>query len=124
MDRNRNLNAQALLDAKAREERARHIEASVETFRSAIGGVLRAVTDNASSMRHTAQSIAKVASDASGRAVVAAGATQQASANVSAVASAAEQLSASVEEIGRQVRQSAGGGRTGRDPDREVGRRN
>jgi methyl-accepting chemotaxis protein len=108
MDRNRNLNAQALLDAKAREERARHIEASVETFRSAIGGVLRAVTDNASSMRHTAQSIAKVASDASGRAVVAAGATEQASANVSAVASAAEELSASVEEIGRQVRQSAG----------------
>jgi methyl-accepting chemotaxis protein len=108
MDRNRNLNAQALLDAKAREERAQHIEASVETFRSAIGGVLRAVTDNASSMRHTAQSIAKVASDASGRAVVAAGATEQASANVSAVASAAEELSASVEEIGRQVRQSAG----------------
>jgi len=108
MDRNRNLNAQALLDAKAREERTRHIEASVETFRSAIGGVLRAVTDNASAMRHTAQSIAKVASDASGRAVAAAGATEQASANVSAVASAAEELSASVEEIGRQVRQSAG----------------
>jgi methyl-accepting chemotaxis protein len=108
MDRNRNLNAQALLDAKAREERARHIEASVETFRSAIGDVPRAVTDNASAMRHTAQSIAKVASDASGRAVAAAGATQQASANVSAVASAAEELSASVEEIGRQVRQSAG----------------
>jgi methyl-accepting chemotaxis protein len=108
MDRNRNLNAQALLDAKAREERARHIEASVETFRSAIGDVLRAVTDNASAMRHTAQSIAKVASDASGRAVAAAGATEQASANVSAVASAAEELSASVEEIGRQVRQSAG----------------
>jgi methyl-accepting chemotaxis protein len=108
MDRNRDLNAQALLDATAREERARHIEASVETFRSAIGGVLRAVTDNASSMRHTAQSIAKVASDASGRAVAAAGATEQASANVSAVASAAEELSASVEEIGRQVRQSAG----------------
>jgi methyl-accepting chemotaxis protein len=108
MDRNRNLNTQALLDAKAREERAQHIEVSVETFRSAIGGVLRAVTDNASSMRHTAQSIAKVASDASGRAVTAAGATEQASANVSAVASAAEELSASVEEIGRQVRQSAG----------------
>jgi methyl-accepting chemotaxis protein len=108
MDRNRNLNAQASLDAKAREQRARHIEASVETFRSAIGGVLRAVTDNASAMRHTAQSIAKVASDASGRAVAAAGATEQASANVSAVASAAEELSASVEEIGRQVRQSAG----------------
>jgi methyl-accepting chemotaxis protein len=108
MDRNRNLNAQAILDSKAREERARHIEASVDAFREAMGGVLRAVTDNASSMRDTAQSISRVASDASGQAIAASGATEQASSNVSAVASAAEELSASVEEIGRQVRQSAG----------------
>jgi methyl-accepting chemotaxis protein len=107
MERNRNLNSQVLADSKAREERARHIEASVEAFRDAIGGVLRAVTDNASAMRDTAQSITKVASDANGRAVAAAGATEQASSNVSAVAGAAEELSASVEEIGRQVRQSA-----------------
>jgi methyl-accepting chemotaxis protein len=58
-------------------------------------------------MRGTAQTIASVSSDASGRAVAASGATEQASNNVSAVASAAEELSASVEEIGRQVRQSA-----------------
>jgi methyl-accepting chemotaxis protein len=108
MDRNRNLNSQVLLDSKAREQRAQHIETSVEAFRGAIGGVLRAVTDNASAMRDTAQSITKVTSDASGRAVAAAGATEQASSNVFAVASAAEELSASVEEIGRQVRQSAG----------------
>ena len=108
MDRNRNLNSQVLQDSKAREERARHIEASVEAFRGAIGGVLRAVTDNATSMRDTAQSITKVASDASGRAVRRRQATEQASSNVFAVASAAEELSASVEEIGRQVRQSAG----------------
>ena len=108
MDRNRNLNAQAVEDAKAREERARHIESSVDAFRGAIGGVLRAVTDNATSMRGTAQTIASLASDASGRAVAASGATEQASSNVSAVAGAAEELSASVEEIGRQVRQSAG----------------
>ena len=107
MDRNRNLNSQVVLDSTAREQRARHIEASVEAFRGAIGGVLRAVTDNATSMRETAQSITRVTSDASGRAVAAAGATEQASSNVFAVASAAEQLSASVEEIGRQVRQSA-----------------
>ena len=107
MDRNRNLNSQALLDSKARDERAQHIEFSVEAFRGAIGGVLRAVTDNASAMRNTAESITKVTSDASGRAVAAAGATEQASSNVFAVASAAEELSASVEEIGRQVRQSA-----------------
>ena len=107
MDGNRNLNSQALLDSKAREERTRHIEASVDAFRSAIGGVLRTVTDNASGMRNTAQSITKVAADANGRAIAAAGATEQASSNVSAVAGAAEELSASVEEIGRQVRQSA-----------------
>jgi methyl-accepting chemotaxis protein len=107
MDRNRNLNSQALLDSKAREERAQHIESSVEAFREAIGAVLRAVNDNASAMRDTARSISVVASDASGRAVSASSATEQASANVSAVAGAAEELSASVEEIGRQVSQSA-----------------
>jgi methyl-accepting chemotaxis protein len=108
MERNRNLNSQVLLDSQAREGRAQHIEASVEAFKGAIGGVLCAVTDSASAMRDTAQSITKVASDATGRAVAAAGATEQASSNVYAVASAAEELSTSVEEIGRQVRQSAG----------------
>jgi len=108
MQRNRNLNSQVLEDSRARDQRARHIEASVDAFREAIGGVLRAVADNATSMRGTAETIASVASDASGRAVAASGATEQASSNVSAVASAAEELSISVEEIGRQVRQSAG----------------
>ena len=108
MQRNRNLSSRVLEDSKAREERGRQIEASVDAFREAIGGVLRAVTDNATSMRGTAETIASVASDASGRAVAASGATEQASSNVSAVASAAEELSISVEEIGRQVRQSAG----------------
>jgi methyl-accepting chemotaxis protein len=107
MDGNRSLNSQVLLDSKVREERARHIETSVEAFRGAIGSVLDAVNDNASAMRKTAQSISGVASDASGRATAAAQATEQASANVFAVAGAAEQLSTSIEEIGRQVRHSA-----------------
>jgi methyl-accepting chemotaxis protein len=107
MDRNRNLNSQVLQESEARQARARHIEQSVEAFQEAIEGVVRAVTDSASSMRHTAQSISKVASDANGQAVVAAGATEQASRSVNAVAGAAEELSASVEEISRQVRQSA-----------------
>ncbi|HZC46426.1 MAG TPA: methyl-accepting chemotaxis protein [Candidatus Acidoferrum sp.] len=107
MDRNRNLNSQVLQDSSAREERTRQIESSVEAFRTAIGSVLGAVNDNASAMRDTAQSIAKVASNASGRATAAAAATEQASSNVFAVAGAAEELSTSIEEIGRQVRQSA-----------------
>jgi methyl-accepting chemotaxis protein len=108
MHRNRNLNSQVLLDSRAREQRTRHIESSVEAFRGAIGAVLRAVNDNASAMRDIAQSITTVASDASGRAVAAAGATERASSNVSAVAGATEELSSSVQEIGRQVRYSAG----------------
>jgi methyl-accepting chemotaxis protein len=108
MDRNRNLNSQVIEDSRAREERAKHTESSVDAFREAIGGVLRAVTENATSMRATAETIASVAADARGRAVAASGATEQAASNVSAVASAAEELSASVQEIGRQVRQSAG----------------
>jgi methyl-accepting chemotaxis protein len=107
MDRNRKLNSQVLQDSRARDERTRQIETSVESFRGAIGSVLGAVNDNASAMRDTAQSISSVASDASGRASAAARATEQASGNVFAVAGAAEQLSTSIEEIGRQVRQSA-----------------
>jgi methyl-accepting chemotaxis protein len=107
MDHNRNLNFQVSSESKAREERARHIDTSVEEFRVAIGAMLGAVAQNASDMRNTAQSITRATSDANGRAVAAAGATEQAASNVSAVASAAEELSASVEEIGRQVRQSA-----------------
>jgi methyl-accepting chemotaxis protein len=107
MDRNRKLNSEVSTESKAREARARHIETSVEAFRVAIGAVLRAVTDNASNMRNTAQSITRVTSQAEGRAVTSAGATERASSNVSAVAGATEELSASVQEIGRQVRQSA-----------------
>jgi methyl-accepting chemotaxis protein len=107
MARNRNLNAQVTEESAARQQRSRHIEASVEEFRQAIGAVLHALSQNATAMRGTAQTIKGVASDASERAVAASGATTQASGNVSAVASAAEELSASVQEIGRQVRHSA-----------------
>ncbi|WGS01511.1 methyl-accepting chemotaxis protein [Bradyrhizobium sp. ISRA443] len=107
MQRNRSLNAQVVQDSEARDARSRHIETSVEAFRGTIGSVLRAVHDNAATMRDTAQTIASVAANASGRAVTAASATEQASSNVSAVAGAAEELSASVQEIGRQVNQSS-----------------
>ncbi|MBR0811404.1 HAMP domain-containing protein [Bradyrhizobium diazoefficiens] len=108
MGRNRNLASQVSQDATAREERARHIERSVEAFGEAIGAIMRGLSDNASVMRETAQTITRVTADANSRAGTAANATEQASHNVTAVAGAAEELSASVVEIGRQVRQSAG----------------
>jgi methyl-accepting chemotaxis protein len=107
MARNRNLASQVSQDSAAREERARHIEQSVDAFREAIGAIMRGLSDNASVMRETAQTITRVTADASSRAGTAANATEQASHNVTAVAGAAEELSASVVEIGRQVRQSA-----------------
>ncbi|WP_409189524.1 methyl-accepting chemotaxis protein [Bradyrhizobium sp. RDM4] len=107
MERNRNLASQVSQDSAAREERARHIEQSVEAFREAISAVMRGLTDNATVMRETAQTITRVTADASSRAGTAANATEQASHNVTAVAGAAEELSTSVVEIGRQVRQSA-----------------
>jgi methyl-accepting chemotaxis protein len=107
MERNRKLASQVSEESAARQKRARQIETSVEAFRQAIGAVLHALTDNASAMRNTAQTINRVTSDAKERAVAASGATAQASGNVSAVAGAAEELSASVQEIGRQVRHSA-----------------
>ncbi|MCS3728214.1 methyl-accepting chemotaxis protein [Bradyrhizobium betae] len=108
MGRNRNLASQVSLDSAAREQRALHIEQSVEEFRGAIGAVMRGLSDNASVMRETAQTITRVTADASSRAGMAAKATERAARNVTAVASAAEELSASVEEIDRQVQQSAG----------------
>jgi methyl-accepting chemotaxis protein len=108
MAHNRDLSSQVSEESQTRDARARHIEAAVEEFRSAIGTVMRTVTENASAMRATAQTINRLTSDASQRAEAASDATTQASTNVSAVASAAEELSASVEEIGRRIRQSAG----------------
>jgi methyl-accepting chemotaxis protein len=107
MERNRNLATQVSEESAARQDRTRHIETSVEEFKQAIGTVLHALTDNASTMRDTAQTINRVTASANERAVAASGATMQASGNVSAVAGAAEELSASVQEIGRQVRHSA-----------------
>ncbi len=106
MERNRRLNAQVSEESAAREQRGRHMEASVKDFQEAIGAVLHALTENASAMRNTAQTINRVTSDANERAVAASGATMQAAGNVSAVAGAAEELSASVQEINRQVHHS------------------
>ena len=106
MERNHNLTTQVSEESSAREDRSRQVEASVEQFRQAIGAVLNTLSENASAMRNTAQTINRVTSNAKDEAVAASGATTQAAGNVSAVAGAAEELSASVQEINRQVRHS------------------
>jgi methyl-accepting chemotaxis protein len=107
MRRNQELNRKVVDEAAEREARARHIEATVESFRGSVDQVLKSLADNSASMRGVAQAISGTAADASGQADTAAGASQQAAANVAAVAGAAEELAAALAETSRQVAQAA-----------------
>jgi methyl-accepting chemotaxis protein len=119
MRRNQELNRKVVDEAAERDARARHIEATVESFRASVDHVLKSLADNSASMRAVAQAISGTAADASGQADTAAGASQQAAANVAAVAGAAEQLAAALAETGRQVTQAAN---VVRDADAKTGR--
>jgi len=107
MRRNQELNRAASDQAAVRDAQARHIEATVEAFRSSVDQVLKSLSDNSSSMREVAQSISGTAKDAAGQADAAANASQRAASNVTAVAGAAEELAAALVETGRQVTQAA-----------------
>ncbi len=119
MRRNQELNRKVVDEASGREARARHIEATVEAFRGSVDQVLKSLGENAVSMRGVAQAISTTATDASGQADTAAGASQQAAANVAAVAGAAEELAAALAETGRQVTQAAN---VVKDADAKTGR--
>jgi methyl-accepting chemotaxis protein len=119
MRRNQELNRKVIDEAAERDARARHVEATVESFRGSVDKVLKSLADNSSSMRTVAQAISGTATDASGQAHTAAGASQQAAANVAAVAGAAEELAAALAETGRQVTQAAN---VVRDADSKTGR--
>jgi methyl-accepting chemotaxis protein len=107
MNRNQELSRKVLDEAAVREARAKHIEATVESFRVSVDEVLKSLAANSASMRDVAQSITGIATDAASKANAVTGASQQASSNVQAVAGAAEELAAALGETGRQVAQAA-----------------
>ena len=88
-----------------RDNRAR-IDAAIKQFESRMAGVTRAVTDAASSMQRSAESMSTTAGKAAQQTTAVAAAAEQASTNVQTVASAAEQLAGSIREIGRLVSNS------------------
>src|SRR5262249_47250198 len=92
MRRNQELNRKVVDEAAERDARAKHIEATVESFRGSVDQVRKSLSENSSSMRMVAKAISGTANDASGKADTAAGASRQAAANVAAVAGAAEEL--------------------------------
>ncbi len=106
MERNAELNRTIADDAKARDERNAHIEQAVESFRVSVEKALRAVGQNADTMRSTAQTLTGVASNAADQTGSAALASDDTASNVNTVAAASEELTASIEEIARHVAQA------------------
>ena len=106
MERNAELNRTIADDARARDERNAHIEQAVESFRVSVEKALRAVGQNADTMRSTAQTLTGVASNAADQTGSAALASDDTASNVNTVAAASEELTASIEEIARHVAQA------------------
>lgn len=87
----------------ATEERRAKVEAAIIKFRERIEEALRAVDENASSMKSTAATLFTSSNQTSERAVGAVQASTEASMNVTTAAMAADELSASISEISSQL---------------------
>ena len=93
--------AEARLAAEAR--RRSDLRAMAERFERTVGGIIAQVSDSATALQGTAQTMTATATRTASQSSTVAAAAEEAAANVSTVAAAAEELGASVEEIGRQV---------------------
>jgi methyl-accepting chemotaxis protein len=115
----RDLAAQEAVQARARDERARQVEALARRFDADVTAMLHAVSGATTELQTAAGSMTATAEEASRQATAVAAASEQASTNVQTVAAAAEELSTSVSEIGRQVvRSSTIAGRAVNDAER------
>jgi methyl-accepting chemotaxis protein len=77
-----------------------------DRFEEEVKAIVDQVSNNASEMQSSANTLSTTADDTSKKAMAVAAAAEQATSNVQTVASAAEELSSSVNEIGRQVTES------------------
>ncbi|MBP2300974.1 methyl-accepting chemotaxis protein [Azospirillum picis] len=100
------LEAERLLTQEARERRAAEIERLIAGFEVEVGDIMRSVSEAASTLDTTAQSMGSVAERTDIRASAAAEAAEEASTNVQTVAAAAEELAISIQEISGQVHRS------------------
>ena len=95
-------------DAKkqAEETRRRGMIGMADRFEATVGNVLGAVTDSASKLQLTAQTLSATAEETSRQSTAVAAASEETTRNVQTVASATEELSASITEISSQVAES------------------
>jgi methyl-accepting chemotaxis protein len=89
------------------QERTRKLDDLTRNFESSVGGVVQAVSSQATQMESSAQSMSATAEETTKQASAVAAASEQSSANVQTVASATEELSSSISEISRQVSHSS-----------------
>ncbi|WP_457107462.1 methyl-accepting chemotaxis protein [Methylobacterium sp. P5_C11] len=102
--RSRRIEAEAAEGRRAAEERRRTgLREMAERFERTVGGFIGQVSDSATVLQGTAQTMTATATQTASQSSAVAAAAEQAAANVNTVAAAAEELGTSVEEIGRQV---------------------
>ncbi|MBJ3774140.1 methyl-accepting chemotaxis protein [Acuticoccus mangrovi] len=92
---------------RQRSARAEAIASMTRVFGDNAAVIVGAVSNAASGMQHTAQSMADAAEDATEQTSAVSTASSITSANVQTVASATEELSASIEEITRQITETS-----------------
>jgi methyl-accepting chemotaxis protein len=97
----------AALDAEAKIERGRRVDAITRDFESMIGDIVQTVSSASTQLEASAGTLSATADRSQEMATAVASASEEASTNVQSVASATEELSSSVNEISRQVQESA-----------------
>ena len=97
----------AALDAEAKIERGRRVDAITRDFESMIGEIVQTVSSASTQLEASAGTLSATADRSQEMATAVASASEEASTNVQSVASATEELSSSVNEISRQVQESA-----------------
>ena len=93
--------------ARAEAERKRGMLDMADKFETAVMGLVKGVSAQATEMQATSQSMSSAAQQSQAQATTVAAAAEQATANVQTVAAAAEELTSSITEISRQVAQAA-----------------
>ena len=97
----------AALDAEAKIERGRRVDAITRDFESMIGEIVQTVSSASTQLEASAGTLSATPDRSQEMATAVASASEEASTNVQSVASATEELSSSVNEISRQVQESA-----------------
>lgn len=97
----------AAVDAEAKIERGRRVDAITRDFESLIGEIVETVSAASTQLEASAGTLSATAARSQNLTTAVAAASEEASTNVQSVASATEEMASSVNEISRQVQESA-----------------